>query len=101
MHKAESALDCRNAISCKKPSALDKLNSEDYRMIEIEIPLEPVPISPRKPLSPFCLSQVVASVIRSTPIVEDTQVGDVPEPVPKHKNELNSIEIDDLHTIRI
>ena len=43
-------------------------------------PLEPAPISPRKPFRLFCCSHWVAAWRRSAPIVDETQVGDVPEP---------------------
>jgi hypothetical protein len=46
----------------------------------VHAPLFPAPISPRKPLLLFAFSQLVASARRSAPIVELTQVAEVPEP---------------------
>lgn len=49
-------------------------------MAEMHAAFEPAPISPRKPFRLFCLSHWVAAWRRSAPMVEETQVGEVPEP---------------------
>ena len=50
-------------------------------MLEIAPPLFSRYISsPRKPFRLFCWSHCVAAWMRSAPIVDDTHVGDVPEP---------------------
>lgn len=43
-------------------------------------PLDPAPISPRRPFMLFSCNQVVASARRSAPMVVETQVSEVPEP---------------------
>lgn len=46
----------------------------------IQTSLDPPPISPRNPLKLLALSQAVAAAKRSAPMVEETQVAEVPEP---------------------
>lgn len=62
--------------------------------------LLPEPISPKKPLILFCCSQVVASARRSDPMVEETQVAEVPEPSESRYWCISKKKLWDCHTLR-